>query len=88
MFYADLLSVDYCNSFAFGFSILGFAFAFGIAQTVQSRGLPRKIHLSEEANEWGFGQIVPLFLLGLPVLAAAEIYFGLPHLSLSTSTYR
>lgn len=74
MFYADLLSVDYCNSFAFGFSILVFAFAFGIAQTVQSRET-KGIPLTGEARAWGFGQIVPLFLLALPLLAAAEIYF-------------
>lgn len=74
MFYADLLSVDYCNSFAFGYSILVFAFAFGIAQTVSSRDT-KGIPLTGEARAWGFGQIVPLFLLALPLLAAAEIYF-------------
>ena len=29
-----------------------------------------------EENAWGFGQILPMFLLLLPVLSAAETYFG------------
>lgn len=74
VFYADLLSIDYCNSFAFGFSIIVFAFSFAIAQTIQSRS-SKGIPLAQGVREWGFGQIVPLFLLGLPLLSAAEIYF-------------
>jgi hypothetical protein len=57
---------------------LGFAFVYGTTNVFVSREL--KSGLTGEPGEWGFGQIVPVVLLALPVLAAFEARSGKsPH---------
>ena len=52
-----------------------FDLSYGLSQLVAARwwGPP---NLDESDNRMDFGQIVPLFLLVIPMLAGAEIYFG------------
>ena len=66
---------EYSKSYISNIPDLLFTFSYGVAQVVASRwlGAPK---LAEEANRMGFGQIVPLLLLAIPVLIAAEIYYG------------
>ncbi len=44
-------------------------FAFQVVAIVE-RGL---LH---HQNEWGFGQIIPVILIALPILSAVEGYWG------------
>jgi hypothetical protein len=46
---------------------------YGLMQMVNYRWT---FHDVKIVNEMGFGQIMPLFLLVLPIFAAAEIYYG------------
>ena len=63
------------ESFVISLWICGGGLAWGSAQILVIRStLPRPI-LKEE-NSWGFGQILPVLLLGLPVLAYAEGFWG------------
>lgn len=53
-------------------------FTLGIQNVFADRELGALLMLSTGANEdgWGFGQVVPLLLLALPVFSAMEIFFG------------
>lgn len=68
--------LGYSNSFLPSLDDLAFSLSYGFSQVVSVRwvGEPK---LAQGANRWSFGQIVPLFLLALPVFAAAEIYYGI-----------
>lgn len=67
-------TTDYYESFLSQFPFLFFGISSGITQVVTFRWfLAPKI--KSNANQMGFGQIMPLLLLALPILAAAEIYY-------------
>jgi hypothetical protein len=53
---------------------LAFMLAYGFTQMIYFRWLDAGF---EDTTSMGFGQITPLFLLVLPILAAAEIYYGM-----------
>ncbi|MCJ1461665.1 hypothetical protein MMC07_000262 [Pseudocyphellaria aurata] len=52
-----------------------FEISYGLTQLVYYRWLLAH-GLKDSVNQMTFGQIMPLFLLALPVLAAAETYYG------------
>ena len=64
------------NAFSGDILTLIFGVAYGIATVISSRRNVPVAGLSGNENTMGFGQLVPLFLMALPVLAAGEIYFG------------
>ena len=68
-------SYRYDDSFLSSMSGVAFSFSYGISQVVLYRWTIRP-ELSAGATSMDFGQITPLFLLVLPVFAAAEIYYG------------
>lgn len=68
-------SYSYQHSFLSTIPSLCFSFTYGIAQVVGIRWTSAP-SLSSESAEWGFGQIISLFLLCLPFLSAGEAYFG------------
>lgn len=53
-----------------------FGVGYGIAQVITYRNLVPKAGLSGDQNTISFGQLVPLLLIALPILAAGEIYYG------------
>ncbi|KKY17270.1 hypothetical protein UCDDS831_g06438 [Diplodia seriata] len=67
------------NSFLWHLIWLLFGATFGISQVISIRKdypVPyRKEQETETLNKWGFGQILPLVLLALPVLTGLEAYF-------------
>lgn len=50
--------------------------AYGIAQVFMYRSSIPETRLSGDQNKMGFGQLVPVLLLALPVLTAGELFFG------------
>lgn len=52
-----------------------FDISYGLSQLIVARWVEPP-NLDESDNRMDFGQIVPLFLLAIPMLAGAEIYFG------------
>jgi hypothetical protein len=69
-------SYQYDDSFLSAMSGIAFSFSYGITQVVSYRWLYGQ-GLAGTASAVDFGQITPLFLLVLPILAAAEIYYGI-----------
>ncbi len=71
----DMMILCYQGSFLSKIPPMLFDLAFGMSLVVSSRWkyAPK---LGEASNRMDFGQIVPLFLLSLPMLVAAEIYYG------------
>jgi hypothetical protein len=67
------ISFDYQESFLSEIPSLLLSASYGVTQVVVSRMNPPEISNSE--NTVDFGQIVPLFLLILPIMAAAEVYY-------------
>ncbi len=67
----------YSDSFLASIPTLFFGSSYGISQVSFSRWYQPPV-MTEDVNTMTFGQIVPLFLLALPALAAAEIYYGNP----------
>lgn len=61
------------ETFASQVPALLFALAYGLTQVLSLR---LRAQIPEEARGVDFGQLVALFLLALPVLAAAETYYG------------
>lgn len=53
-----------------------FGFTFGITTVIYSRIDTPSVGLSGDENVMSFGQLVPLLLIALPILAAGEVYFG------------
>jgi hypothetical protein len=71
----EMMILCYQGSFLSKLPPMLFDLAFGISQVVSSRWKYAP-ELGEASNRMDFGQIVPLFLLSLPMLVAAEIYYG------------
>ena len=55
---------------------LVFGMAYGITEVLYARLKVPDVGLSDGQNAMGFGQLVPLLLMVLPILAAGEVYFG------------
>lgn len=74
---ASLISSSYRyeNSFLSSMSGMAFSFSYAVSQVVAYRWIFGR-GLNGNVSAIDFGQITPLFLLVLPVLAAAEIYYG------------
>jgi hypothetical protein len=70
-----LAILEYDKSFIAEIPQLGFGMAFGFFLVVISRNYDPP-PLGPSSYDMDFGQIVPIFLLSLPMLAAAEIYYG------------
>jgi hypothetical protein len=70
-----LAILEYDKSFIAEIPQLGFGMAFGFFLVVISRNYDPP-PLGPSSYDMEFGQIVPIFLLSLPMLAAAEIYYG------------
>lgn len=67
-------TTDYYESFLSQIPFLFFGISSGITQVVTFRWLLAP-NIRSTANQMNFGQIMPLLLLALPILAAAEIYY-------------
>ena len=65
----------YQGSFLSNFPLISFGLAYGLAQTISVRWFNAP-NMTDATRRMDFGQIVALFLLALPVMAAAEIYHG------------
>ena len=65
----------YFDSFLSSIANRFFDLSYGISQLYEAR-FANPPDLDESDNRMDFGQIVPLMLLAIPVLAAAEIYYG------------
>lgn len=56
---------------------LVFGSVYGLIQIVRARWtVVSKLAVNGSENDMGFGQIVPLLLLALPLLAVGEVYYG------------
>lgn len=53
-----------------------FGVSYGISQVITNRNQVPIAGLSGDQNAMSFGQLVPLLLIALPMLAAGEVYFG------------
>ena len=71
----------YTRSFLHLIAALTFLLSYGMSGVAATRWLDYHIDLEEESSTWGFGQIVPLILLILPMLAFAEIFYGEQNIS-------
>jgi len=80
---AKLLSSSYQYNASFLSSMPGvaFSFSYGISQVVAYRWLNQGVSIGIPSTI-DFGQITPIFLLVLPILVAAEIYYGTASSSL------
>ena len=79
---------EFLDSFLWEILWLFFHNFYGIRQLFWARKYVRRFVSIENANEedkWGFGQLLALLLLVLPVLAAAEVYRGMQELTLSNT---
>lgn len=54
---------------------LGFALAWGTQRLYAIRLAP-DLSIRDEENTWGFGQLVPVFLMAIPILSVGQSYFG------------
>ena len=73
--YSELL-----DSFLWEILLLFFHNFYGIRQLIWARKYVRdfvSIKNADDEDAWGFGQLLALFLLVLPLLAAAEVYRGM-----------
>lgn len=66
---------QYQGSFLSSLPGVGFSYSYGIFQVILYRWTVAP-PLTEESNRMGFGQIMPLLLLLLPILVAGETYYG------------
>lgn len=71
----QLTFVAYCGSFLYHIGGLFFALSYGLSRVAAHRWIDGP-SLQAGSNRVDFGQIVPLVLLVLPLLAAAEIFHG------------
>ena len=83
-FFRRVVEVWYLNqemqeSFMSEILTLLFGVSYGISQVVTNRNQVPDAGLSGDQNTMSFGQLVPLLLIALPVLAAGEVYFGKIH---------
>ena len=70
------LNQEMQRSFLSEILTLLFGVSYGISQVVTNRNQVPSAGLSGDQNAITFGQLVPLFLIALPVLAAGEVYYG------------
>ena len=70
------LNQEMQGSFLSEILTLLFGVSYGISQMVTNRNLVPVAGLYGDQNAISFGQLVPLFLIALPLLAAGEIYYG------------
>lgn len=66
---------EYSDSFTFRILWLGSSCAYGITDVFLVRS--NAIGMDGDPNEWGFGQIVPLVLLLLPLLTVSQSVLGM-----------
>jgi len=71
-----LTFVAYCTSFLYHIGGFFFALSYGLSQIAAYRWSIDGPRLQAGSNRVDFGQIVPLVLLVLPLLAAAEFFHG------------
>ena len=70
-----ILVLHVCESFAGSLWLLGVGLIWGTMQLLQPRKhLPFDVRKQEDS--WGFGQILPVLLLALPLLAVGEHFYG------------
>jgi hypothetical protein len=74
-------SYQYDTSFLSSMSGVAFSLSYGISQVVAYRWLDQGVSIDIPSTV-DFGQITPIFLLVLPILVAAEIYYGTTSSSL------
>jgi hypothetical protein len=74
-------SYQYDASFLSSMSGVAFSFSYGISQVVAYRWFNQGVSIGIPSTI-DFGQITPIFLLVLPILVAAEIYYGTASSSL------
>ena len=74
-----VLSGELSRSFLNELLTLLFGVAYGITQVIVSRQDSPLAGITGNQNTVGFGQLVPLLLLGLPMLAAGEVFSGKLH---------
>ena len=53
---------------------LAFALAWGTTRLFFTRSIAEQDTFKE--NTWGFGQLIPVILLALPILSIGESYYG------------
>lgn len=68
-------SYQYNDSFLASMSDTAFSISYGVSQVVAFRWLDQNASIGSGSGI-DFGQITPIFLLVLPILVAAEIYYG------------
>jgi hypothetical protein len=66
---------EFLNSFLWEIVWLAFGNTFGVAQIYLWRWVVR-VNGTGSENSMGFGQLVAVLLLALPLLAAGEVYYG------------
>ena len=74
-----VLAGELSQSFLGELLTLLFGVSYGITQVVISRQNTPSAGITGNQNAVGFGQLVPLLLLGLPMLAVGEIFSGKLH---------
>ena len=72
----NYLNKEMQGSFLSEILTLLFGVSYGISQLITSRMEVPTAGISGDQNAMSFGQLVPLLLIALPVLAAGEVYFG------------
>ena len=70
------LNQELQQSFLSEILTLLFGVSYGICQMIEYRKLVPKAGLTGDQDSISFGQLVPLLLMALPLLAAGEIYYG------------
>ena len=76
----NLVYSEFLDSFLWEILWLFFGNSYGIRQLFWARKYVRRfvsIKNADDEDSWGFGQLLALFLLVLPALAAAEAYRGM-----------
>ena len=81
----DYLYQEMQKSFLSDILNLLFGISYGISQVITNRNNMPSAGLTGNQNATTFGQLVPLLLIALPILAAGEVYFG-SYISLALLT--
>jgi hypothetical protein len=71
-----ICSNEYADTFVQKLGSMGFMLSYGLSQVATYRWLDDPPQLDPTSNRMDFGQIVPLVLLIIPILTAAEILYG------------
>jgi hypothetical protein len=78
-----LRSTGYASSFLRQLTLVAFSMTFGVSKTVNTIWIDSP-KASKHVRRMGFGQVVAIALITLPLLTAAEIYNGMSGLYIST----